>query len=125
YLDSIPFDERDWAEKLKRIPVGDHWLFSTGGEFRTRYNYETNSQLTGKQDVYQLYRVRTYADVWYEDVFRLYAEFLYGDIVWNDLPPLTRDVNRGDIQNLFFDLKLFESGGNPVYARVGQQELLY
>jgi hypothetical protein len=125
YLDAIPFDQRDWAERLHRVPVGDHWLFSTGGEFRTRYNYETNSRLSGKDNTYQLFRNRLYTDVWFEDYFRVYTEFLYGDSIWQDLPPLTRDVNRGDIQQLFADVRLGEINGNPIYLRAGRQELLY
>ena len=125
YLDPIPFEERDWAERLKRVPVGDHWLFSTGGDFRYRYNDETNSQLTGKNNTYNLFRTRVYGDLWYEDAFRFYSELLYGDITGHELPPLMRDVNRGDILNLFVDLKLFEADGGPAYLRFGQQELLY
>lgn len=125
YLDSIPPAQRDWAEKLKRIPLCDHWLFSTGGEIRYRYNHEVNSQLTGRTNNYDLIRTRIYGDVWFEDIYRLYGEFLYGEILNNELPPLPRDVNRGDILNLFFDLKLCECAGNPVYFRFGQQELFY
>src|SRR5262249_38624241 len=93
YLDSVPPPDPDWAEMLKRIPVGDHMLFSTGGEMRFRYDNETNSQLTGKKDTYGNVRLRSYVDVWYEDVLRLYGEALYGDIWGNELAPLTRDVN--------------------------------
>lgn len=125
YLDPIPFAERDWAEGLKRNPVGEHWLLSLGGEFRYRYNDESNSQLTGKHTNYNLYRTRAFGDLWYEDQVRLYGEFLYGDITGHELPPLPRDVNRGDILNLFTDVKLAEPNGNPVYLRFGQQELLY
>jgi hypothetical protein len=125
YLDPLTHDERDWAERLKRRPLGEHWLFSTGGEFRYRYNDEANSQLGGKHNNYNLYRTRAYGDLWYEDSFRLFGEFLYADITGQDLPPLVRDVNRGDVLNLFADVRLFESGGNPAYLRFGQQELLY
>jgi hypothetical protein len=125
YLDPVPFDKRDWAEKLKRIPVHDHFLFSLGGEVRYRYNDETNSQLTDRDTDYGLFRTRLYGDLWYEDRARVYAEFLYGDIFNNELPPLARDVNRGDIQNLFADVKAGAPGGNPVYVRVGRQEILY
>jgi hypothetical protein len=79
YLDAIPHEQRDWAEKLHRIPLGEHFLFSTGGEFRTRYNSETNTRLLGKNDTYQLFRGRAYADVWYEDCVRVFGEFYYGD----------------------------------------------
>ena len=125
YLDALPWEQRDWAERLHRVPAGDHWLLGTGGEFRTRYNYETNSRLSGKHNTYQLFRGRAYGDVWYEDRFRFFGEFLYADSIWQDLPPLTRDVNRGDIQQMFFDVKLWALDNNPIYARVGRQELLY
>lgn len=125
YLDAIPFDQRAWAEKLKRIPLGDHWLFSTGGEFRYRYNYETNSRLSGFNDTYNLYRNRTWADLWLEDWVRVYGEFYYGDVTGNDLPPYPRDVNRGAAQQLFVDVKAYEIDNHPIYVRLGRQELLY
>ena len=125
YVDAIPFEKRDWAEKLKRIELGEHFLFSTGGEFRTRYNSETNTRLLGKNDTYQLFRGRAYTDLWYEDMFRVYAEFYYGDTIWQDVAPYARDVNRGDIQSLFVDVKVGELDGNPGYVRVGRQELVY
>ena len=125
YLDKVPFADRDWAEKLKRIPVGDHWLLSTGGEVRYRYNQENNSRLSGKNDDYNLIRTRIYGDVWYENIFRFYAEGLYADSSHQTLAPLPRDINRGDFQQMFFDLKLFELNDNPIYARVGRQELIY
>src|SRR5207248_8962588 len=28
YLDALPWEQRDWAERLHRVPVGDHWLLS-------------------------------------------------------------------------------------------------
>ncbi len=126
YLDAIPFNERDWAEKLKRIPLGDHFLFSTGGELRYRYNYETNSRGTGITDTYNLFRNRLWADMWYEDKFRIYGEYLYGESLGQDLPPYPRDVNLGAMQQLFADIKVFETDkGNPIYVRIGRQELLY
>jgi hypothetical protein len=125
YLDPIPFDQRDWAEKLKRVPVGDHMLFSTGGELRYRYNQETNSRGTGLTDTYNLYRNRLWADAWYEDWVRVYGEFIYAESLGQDLPPYPRDINRGDMEQLFADIKLFEHDGNPVYVRLGRQELLY
>jgi hypothetical protein len=125
YLDSIPFEDRDWAEKLKRVPPGESWLFSTGGELRLRYNYEGNTRLSGVNDTYGLYRTRVYGDLWYEDLFRTYVEFYAGDSIWQDFPPYARDVNRGDFQQLFVDAKLAEINGNPVYLRGGRQEMVY
>jgi hypothetical protein len=125
YLDKVPFDQRDWAERLKRVPVGEHWLFSTGGDARYRYNYETNSQLSGRNNTYQLFRARAFGDLWYEDAVRAYGEFLYAGIVDQDRAPLARDQNHGDIHQLFADLRLFECDTNPIFLRVGRQELIY
>lgn len=125
YLDAIDFEDRDWAEKLKRIPLGDHWLFSTGGEARYRYNMETNSRLSGRDNTYELARMRAYTDLWYEDRLRVYTEFLFGDTLNQDLPPLPRDVNRGDIQQLFVDVRLTQINDHPIFFRAGRQELYY
>jgi len=125
YLDSIPPEDRDWAERLHRVPVGDHWLVSTGGEIRYRYNYESNTRLSGVNSTYDLIRTRAYADVWYEDAVRGFMEFYFGDTAYQDFPPYPRDVNRGDIQQLFVDVKAGEWDGNPAYVRGGRQELLY
>ena len=127
YLDALPWDDRVWAEKLHRVPLGDHWLGSTGGDLRTRYDRLVSQQLTGRDNSLQLFRARAFADIWYEDLFRVYGEFLYGDSIWQGLPPLVRDVNRGELQQLFADIKVLELGAkdDPVYVRLGRQELLY
>ena len=124
YLDPIPFSERDWAERLA------HPWASTGSSAPvansvTATTMSRTARLTGKHTNYNLYRTRASGDLWYEDVVRLYGEFLFGDITGHELPPLPRDVNRGDILNLFTDVKLAEPNGNPLYLRFGQQELLF
>ena len=53
-----------------------------------------------------------------------YGEYLWADTFSEDLAPLPVDVNRGDILNLFVDLKVLEYDDRPVYVRLGRQELL-
>ena len=125
YLDSIPFEDRDWSEKLKRIPVGEHWLFSTGGEIRERFTGVSNVLLSGKTGESIQTRNRIYGDLWYEDIFRIYAEGYVAGTSGTTAPAQPRDINTVDFLNLFVDLKVFSLGENPIYARIGRQELSY
>jgi hypothetical protein len=125
YLDSIPLEERDWSERLKRRQLGEHWLFSTGGEVRERYDELRNALLSGKNASNSATRVRVYGDLWYEDVFRLYVEGYESYVSATRVPVQARDLGTVDFLNLFIDSKLFSINDNPVYARLGRQELVY
>jgi hypothetical protein len=50
---------------------------------------------------------------------------VWADSFGESLPPGRPDVDRGDILDLFVDVKAFEFQGKPVYVRAGRQELLY
>jgi hypothetical protein len=125
YLEDPKNTQHDWSDVYKRIHIGDSWLFSTGGEERLRYMHEEAgyARFTGKDNDYQLQRLRVYGDLWYKDVFRVYAEFYDARIIGNDLAPLPIDVNHSDFLNLFAEVKLFEYDGTPAYLRVGRQEI--
>jgi len=125
YVDSIPWADRTFAEKLKRLQPHDGWMFSTGGQFWSRYMHENNSRLTANNNTYDLVRVRAYGDLMYKDLLRVYAEFIWADSFREELAPLATDVNRGDLLNLFVDVKLSDCCGEPLYLRVGRQELLF
>lgn len=124
YLDDPKNTSHDVYDSLKRIRLGEDWLFSTGGQVMNRYMNESNSRLTRSDNSYDLFRVRAYGDLWYQDKVRLYAEFTSAHIINNELAPLPIDANRADFQNLFIDAKVADVDGKPVYARVGRQELL-
>ncbi|MCE9563820.1 MAG: alginate export family protein [Planctomycetes bacterium] len=124
YLDDPKSPPPDWSERLKRMRIGDNWMFSTGGQAWYRYFSETNSRLTGKNNDYGQYRTRVYGDLWYKDFFRIYAEGIFSGTQGIDLPPLPIDTNQNDFLNLFIDLKIAEIADHPVYARVGRQEIL-
>jgi hypothetical protein len=123
YLESPDNMEWDWLDPIHRIHCGDNWLFNTGGQFWYRGIQEINSRLSGKENDYGLYRVRPYADLWYRDAFRVYVEFIYADRNHGSLPPAPTDINRGDFQNLFIDIKLFDLDDHPAYVRIGRQEI--
>jgi hypothetical protein len=125
YLDDPNNTEHDIFDPLKRIHLGDNWLFTTGGEFRFRYMNEVDSRLTGVDNTYDLTRERVYGDLWFRDIFRVYAELLWAESFNQDLPPLVIDRNLGDFLNLFADLKVAELCDHPVYFRGGRQELLF
>lgn len=123
YVDDPKYNP-DFFERLHRVHLGDNWLFGTGGQAWWRHMRELGSRFSGKNNEYDLLRARVYGDLWYQDRFRIFAEFISAGSINEDLPPLRIDENRADLQNLFIDVKLFEIGCNPVYARVGRQELL-
>ncbi|MGL4463221.1 MAG: alginate export family protein, partial [Planctomycetia bacterium] len=124
YLDDPKNVDHDYADPLKRIRLGDDWLLSTGGTIWSRSFGEYNSRLTTNDNNYNLTRIRSYADLWYQDRFRIFGEFIGSWTLHQDLPPLLIDQTNADILNLFVDVKLFECDGDPVYLRAGRQELL-
>lgn len=125
YVDSLAQEDRTWVERLKRMHVGERFLLSVGGSYWIRSMNENNSRLTRTTNDYTLNRIRTYADVTYKDTARFYGEYLWSDSFGEELAPLITDANRGDILNLFVDLKVFEVEDRPVFVRGGRQELLY
>jgi len=125
YVEQINPADRTLVESLKRIHLNDCWLFSTGGEYWIRYMHEHNSRLSEQRNTYTLNHVRMFTDLWYRDWLRIYGEYVWADSKGEDLPPVPPDVDRGDILDLFVDLKLFELAGKPVFVRGGRQELLF
>jgi hypothetical protein len=123
YVDKPGYDP-DLLERLHRIHLGDNWLFATGGEFRYRLYNEVNSRLSGKDNNYDLTRLRVFGDLWYKDTFRVYVEFISAQSFNQDLPPNIIDREYNGLQNAFVDLKILDMGdGGPVYVRGGRQEL--
>lgn len=125
YLDDPKNTEFDVFDCLKRVRCGDNWLFTTGGDIRSRYENHYNARLTKTNNDFDLNRVRVYGDLWYRDDIRLYAEFIGAWSTPQHLPFLPTDRNDADFLNLFIDLKIAELGGDPAYVRVGRQELLF
>src|SRR5262249_41095130 len=110
YLLNPANTDTDYADVLKWIPVADGVTFTTGGEFGYQFRNDVNSSggLTGVADAYSLFRVRAYGDLWVQDWLRFYGEFLYADYAGRTLPPLPIDADRGDILDLFADIRLLE-----------------
>jgi hypothetical protein len=125
YLDTATSQESDPFDLLKRIRFWDDFLFTTGGEFRYRHNNEVDSRLSGKDNVYEFTRTRVYGDLWFRDIARIYGEFINAQSFNQDLPPLPTDQYNPNFLNLFADLKVWTVKDQPIYFRVGRQELLY
>jgi hypothetical protein len=125
YLDDPKNQQYDCFDCLHRIHREPCWLFSTGGDVRWRSMHEVNSQLSGKNNDYDLLRTRVYADLWYGNRFRFYAEYLDAQIFGEELDPLPIDRNRSDLLNAFVDLRIDDHDDQPTYLRLGRQELLF
>ncbi|HUY88187.1 MAG TPA: alginate export family protein [Pirellulales bacterium] len=122
YLDKKDDKDKQWFERLKRIRLGENFMFSTGGE--TWYRYNDLNNLTPGSNTYGLTKVRTYGDLWYRDQFRVYAEFIDADRGGGTQPPAPTDIDRADFLNLFVDVKVADIAEHPVYVRGGRQEVL-
>lgn len=126
YLDMPGNTERDWIfDHTKRLHPTDTWMFSIGGEERIRYEDFQDYQLTGTNQSQTLERQRVYADLWYRDLFRIYVEYVDAQSIDPELPPSPIDVRRNDLLNAFADIKLAEIADEPLYFRIGRQELIY
>lgn len=103
-----------------------------GGELRTRYHSENNMRglgLTGKDDQFWLTRLRLFANYRVTDNIRFFGEYLYADSGGETFGPGAGqrpiEENRGEAQNLFFDVKLLDAGDSKLSVRLGRQELLF
>lgn len=125
------------GEEFKDIPfpnwfewIDEPTMFSAGGEVRYRLMDEANRLRPvppGVQNiaVYNLWRYRQYVDMKVGETARIYAELLDASMFDNPLAITGIDVNRWDLQNFFVDVRFAERDGQPIYIRVGRQELLY
>lgn len=126
YLEKPDNTEHDWIfDHTKRLHIGDNWMFSIGGEERIRYENFTDFNLTGKDNTQTLERQRVYGDLWYGNLLRLYVEYIDAQDIWPAVRPPTNDIRRNDLLNAFADVNLYEINGNPLYFRIGRQELIY
>ncbi|HEY7329769.1 MAG TPA: alginate export family protein [Gemmataceae bacterium] len=125
YLDTADSSDRDLFDFLKRIRLGDDFMFTTGGEWRGRYANEVDSRLSGTDNTYYLSRTRVYGDFWYRDLFRIYGELISAQSFDQDLPPQPIDQYNPNFLNLFADARLAWIYDQPLWLRGGRQELLY
>jgi Alginate export len=131
YLDNPNNTETFFLDSIKRIHLGDNWLFSTGGEVRDRYTSLENAYLynkkplAGSDESFNLFRTRVYGDLSYLDLVRVYGEFTSADSSPQKIPHLSSDVDKADILNLFVEAKVMTIDDYGLYIRGGRQELLF
>ena len=130
-----PNHEHLLGEELKDIPLDQYGLFgflpestrfSTGGEVRFRQMDEVN-RLPGApaRADYQLWRWRQYFDLKVDDFLRFYVEGIDASVDNKPTAVSGIDINRWDLQNALFDLRMFDFNDQGVWFRAGRQELSY
>lgn len=116
----------DLWDPIKHIRLNDDWYVSIGGEFRFRWESETNKSFGSVDpttDNFTIHRWLLHADFHYRDRFRLFVQGIGAFDEDRDLAPRAIDENRWDVQQLFFDVNL---GDDRAWTlRTGRQELLY
>lgn len=107
----------------------DSWL-DIGGRFRLRYHNERglgrqvgSTLLDNNETNHMLLQLRLFGDWHINKQTRVFAEGLYADVAAGDVDyrPRGNERNRGDILNLFVDMKIAEN----TTVRFGRQQLLY
>lgn len=128
YLDGESGTYReDMFDSLKNIHLGPDWRLSLGGEFRIQVFSETNKGFGATEpanDTFAVYRYFLHGDLKYRDIFRIFVQGAVVHDEQRDLGPRGIDENIADLQQLFFDLRIFGEE-NPLTLRVGRQELNY
>lgn len=120
-------DPGDPRAKLKRIPLVDRWSMDLGGEFRLRWESRTNGDFGRSdrtQNAQQQYRWFLHANVKYDQLFRVFIQGAFNHVEDQDGPFQPTQENHGDLQQLFFDLRILGQDV-PLNLRVGRQELGY
>ena len=128
YLDKPDKAVHNTFDFLKRLEGPFEGIVSDfGGEFRWQARGEDNRRLTGEQNNFNLFRERLYLDTWYAKRFRTYLEVFWADASEQTVPPVFFDIDHGDLNNAFGELKLLDrEGGGTLSARFGwKQELLF
>ncbi len=111
-----------------------------GGEARVRYHNENGFRgrvpglrgtgpsglgLTGNDDQFWLTRIRAFANYRVTENVRVFGEYLYADSGGETFNNRPIEENRGEAQNLFVDVKLFDGEAGKLIGRAGRQELLF
>lgn len=118
--------ENPWAA-VKNIGDPEGWRMDLGGEFRLRWESRSNGTFgldPRTQNAQQNYRWMLHANVKYEQWFRLFAQGIFAHAEDQDGPFEPTQENHGDVQQLFFDLRVL-GPEVPLTLRVGRQEFSY
>lgn len=127
YVEDPDSPYRNTFDLLKRRRLlADNIVSSFGGEFRWQGRGEDNRRLTGEQNNFNLFRERLYLDTWFYDRFRFYSEVYWADASEQTVPPIFFDNDHGDLNNMFGELRIYESLDGWWSFRYGwHEELLF
>ena len=120
----------DWSDKFKARRLtrnGSIWV-NVGGQIRLRWEKFTNIGFgapADHNDAWLLGRLRAHVDLHFGENIRIYTEGIYAN-QWEDreLGPRPIDKNKGDILNLFGEVK-GSFGGGEAGLWVGRHELQF
>lgn len=107
---------------------GDNLVTDFGGEFRWQGRVEDNRRLTGEQNNFSMFRERLYLNAWLFDRFRFFGEVYWADTTPQRVKPVFSDLDYGDVNNLFGELRLRENADDKGWwsFRYGwHEELLF
>lgn len=118
----------DPFNQLKKIPLGGTSDFSLGGQYRFRFENDSNRRLgasTPQSQSFYLNRLFVFADVNLAQRVRLFGEFKIAGITDNELPATAPAHDKPDVQNLFAHIDLIKQPTRKLGVRFGRQEMQF
>lgn len=125
YLEDPCWDGCWTGDSFKRLGHSN-FKVDFGGQYRARYHGEYGHRglgITGADDEFLLHRLRLYSNVEMGNNIRFYLEGLHAESRYEDFAPRPIEENHLDVQNLFVDVKLIDTGSSSLVARAGRQEI--
>ena len=126
YLNNSQARGNDPFNRLKKIPVGGNIALTFGGQYRFRFENDSNRRLgasTPQAQDFFLNRLYLFAEMEIARRVRFFGEFKYASVIDNELPVPLHTHDQPDVQNLFAEFWLAPQTPNKLGLRVGRQEL--
>lgn len=116
-------------DKIKFIPLNDDKsnYLTLGGEIRENYSAYANEnwgQLS-KTDSHLFHRLMLSGDTHFGSSQRVFVEFQSATSSFDSDPPIPINIDRFDVNQIFFDQKFHLADQRALTIRIGRQELDY
>ena len=119
----------DYLDRLKYIPLGrENWYVTLGGEARPFYEYFKNENFgsaANDKNGWILQRYMLHADFHAGEKVRIFAQVKSGLINTRRGGARGADLDKLDLNQLFFDYKFIADKNKSVFLRVGRQEISF
>jgi hypothetical protein len=127
YIDKPDSPYHNTFDSLKRRRAfGEQIVTDFGGEIRWQGRGEDNRRLTGEQNNFNLFRERLFLNTKFGDRFRTYWEVYWADASRQTVAPIFFDIDHGDVNNAFAEVRLTDRDDGNWLARYGwHEELLF